>query len=326
VSGQTPEISIIIPTYNRAETLAICLQALAAQTVPAEAMEIIVVDDGSTDDTAEVVAREKAGMAQAVIYQYQENAGANAARNRAIDIASAPLLLIINDDTIAVPDLVARHLAFHRQHPELAWSLVGRMTISPDVPFSLFHDLHHDASFNLFDEHEELDWTAFFTCNLSVKTELLRTHGYFDTNLRWHEDIELGLRLRQHGLRVFYDSAALGYHYHFLGEAAYLRIAEREGEALALWYLKDPDALDDLTALGFHSSLMGTVRGRHRLADAVLNIIPDGVTLAIAQGFGYLSPSMARNIYRKVFQWKKRRTIDTTLAASAHGRPNAASA
>ena len=315
MNGFSPEISVIIPTYNRADTLALCLQALAKQSVSPETMEIIIIDDGSTDNTEALVSQEKLKIPQNIIYKKQENAGANAARNLAIEMASAPLLFIINDDTIATQDLVARHLTFHRQHPELEFSLLGKMTISPDLPFSLFHDLHHDASFRLFEGKEELDWTAFFTCNLSVKTELLKQHGRFDPNLRWHEDIELAMRLRPHGLRVFYDESALGYHFHYLDESAYFRIAEREGESLALWFLKSPDKLDDLIAIGFNSAVAGTRKRRHQFADNVLNLIPLPLLLASARGFGLLYPELGRHIFRKLFQWKKRRKIDKTLTA-----------
>src|SRR5689334_10888013 len=91
-----PRLTVIIPTFNRASTLRKCLAALARQTCGADLYEVIVADDGSTDDTRAVA--EEAG----VRCLHQPNSGANAARNRAIAESRGEILLFINDDIIAV--------------------------------------------------------------------------------------------------------------------------------------------------------------------------------------------------------------------------------
>ena len=306
--------SVIIPTFNRAAVLLRCLDALAAQTVPQGSMEIIVADDGSTDATGAAIAQWAAHSPIDMRSFRQENAGANAARNAAVRVARAPLLLIINDDTIAVPGLLAAHLALHDLYPEEEVAVLGRMTIAADLPPSLFSALHHDAWFRLFEGRRELGWEAFFTCNLSVKRDFLLRFGLFDEALRWHEDIELGERLVPHGLRLLYCAEALGHHYHRLGEAEYLRIAQREGRALAQWHARRAVAGQPDNAI-----LAGVIRPalRHRIADVVLNpwILP-GVQ-ATARILGRVWPAAARKIYVKIFQRLKRQAF---LAARETGK------
>jgi len=306
MTGGGPRCSVIIPTYNRAPVLRRCLDALAAQTTPPGTMQIIVADDGSTDGTGEAAAAWAASAGIPVVYFRQENAGANAARNAAIRISAAPLLLIINDDTIAVPGLLAAHLALHEAHPALGVAVLGRMTIDPSLPPSLFAALHHDASFCAFAGRAELGWEAFFTCNLSVKRDFLLRFGLFDEALRWHEDIELGERLAPHGLRLLYCPEALGYHHHLLTEADYLRIAVREGGSLVQWQrARSAAGLPDNVIL--RQALNPAVR--HRLADLALNRWTLGPALATARALGPVRPALARLLYARIFQRLKRQAI-----------------
>lgn len=310
-----PRCSVIIPTYNRAPVLRRCLDALAAQTTPQGTMQIIVADDGSTDGTGEVAADWAAGSGMDMTYFRQENAGANAARNAAIRLAGAPLLLIINDDTIAVPGLLAAHLALHAAHPEPHVAVLGRMTIDPSLPPSLFAPLHHDASFAQFAGREELGWDAFFTCNLSVKRDFLRQFGLFDESLRWHEDIELGERLVPHGLRLLYCPQALGYHHHLLTEADYLKIAAREGRSLVQWRARRVAAgLPENAILrqGLHPAW------RHRLADLALNRWTLGTAISAARALAPVAPAAARLLYARIFQRLKRQATSREILLADH--------
>jgi GT2 family glycosyltransferase len=221
-------------------------------------------------------------------------------------MAGAPLLLIINDDTIAVPGLLAAHLALHAAHPELHVAVLGRMTIDPSLPPSLFAALHHDASFAQFAGRRELGWDAFFTCNLSVKRDFLLRFGLFDEALRWHEDIELGERLVPHGLRLLYCPEALGYHHHVLSEADYLKIAAREGRSLVQWQRRRRDA-----GVPENDILRRALRPawRHRVADMALNRWTLGAAIAAARALAPVRPGAARMLYARIFQRLKRQAV-----------------
>lgn len=307
MKADLPALSVIIPTYNRKDVLLCALDALCHQDLPAARYEIVVADDGSRDCTGDAVRDFAARAPVQITYSWAENAGANAARNRAIAMARGRLLVIINDDTIAVPCFMSRHLAMHEANPQPSVAVLGRMTISPEVPPSFFARLHLDDWYSQFGDRRELDWKAFITCNISVKAAFLAAHGRFEERMRWHEDLELGERLTHHGLRVLYEPAALGHHLHYLTEKDYLGVAAREGISLAEWYAKSPAVGPRMAEIGFHVYATPPKRFTYRVGDAVFGspLYPQFVRLArhlIAR-----HPRLAEVLYRKLYQAQKRR-------------------
>src|SRR5581483_7648961 len=94
-------ISVVIPTHNRALLLQRALRSVVAQSRPPD--EILVVDDGSTDDTAEVVRR-----FESVTYLHQENAGASAARNHGVSVACGDFIAFLDSDDVWFPEYLER--------------------------------------------------------------------------------------------------------------------------------------------------------------------------------------------------------------------------
>jgi glycosyltransferase involved in cell wall biosynthesis len=314
-----PHISVIIPTYNRLPVLRTCLAALKRQTVDPESFEVVVVDDGSTDGTGEAVADEASSWNGRLVYLRQANSGANTARNLGIDCARGALLLIINDDSIAAPELLAEHTEMHCRHPEECVTVLGRVTISPDVPASPVAPLHLDASYAGFGDRTELDWKAFFTCNISVKRSFLVRYGLFDPGFRWHEDIELGERLRHHGLRVLYCPTAMAYHLHYLSVDDFLRIADKEGQSLARWYRVRPSLLATLYDIGLRTKSFPRVSLRYVLGDLLVNRLTWRPWLWAARVCVALNKSASRSIYCAVYQARKRQAIALGLARDRTG-------
>ncbi|MDP4021771.1 glycosyltransferase family A protein [Methylobacterium sp. NEAU 140] len=312
--SDAPALSVIIPTHGRADTLRLTLRAFDRQETDAP-FEIVVCDDGSADHTGAVIARAAATGRMPVVHLHQVNSGANVARNRAIDAARGERLLIVNDDTIPAPNLVAAHLAAHARRGGRHTAILGRMTIDPALPFSPFSALHHDASYDALAGREEVGWDAFLTCNVSVDRAFLLEAGGFDPRLTWHEDIELGERLARRGMRLFYEPGALGYHHHLLDEAAYLRIAEREGAALVLWYRKRPDLAAELARLGLVGPPPLGTAVRHRLADLAMPTALLPGWQAAARALTRLNPEAGRRVWRRLFQRRKRLAIARALAA-----------
>ena len=125
-SGCAPVFSVIIPTFNRQGVLADCLDALARQTGGPQILEVIVVDDGSSDGT-EPFCR---NFRPTYSFQYlrQLNAGAGAARRRGVKHARGEYLLFFNDDTIPASDLLLQHWKAHQDRPnerQACWEIFG---------------------------------------------------------------------------------------------------------------------------------------------------------------------------------------------------------
>lgn len=211
-----PDISVIIPTFNRGEVLASCLAALENQSLGKNRYEVVVVDDGSADAT-ETICR---GLSPGFQYYYfrQNNSGAGAARNLGLKAARGRYVLFINDDTIASPTLLEEHLRAQRSFPDKKFSVLGDFAYSPSAerraltyffskrPF-LFPQVSMTQGFYQGSSY-------FITCNLSIVRAAALAAGSFDTRLGVAEDTELGARLVSRGYEVLYWPAALAKHDH----------------------------------------------------------------------------------------------------------------
>jgi len=210
-------LTVVIPTFNRCETLKKALAAHQAQKAQQQVAEIIVVDDGSTDSTALVVAQASKESAVPIRYFRQENKGPAAARNVGIREAKSELILFTDDDIIPSPDLVAEHLAWHGKYPGEETAVLGCVTWAPEInptPFMRWYGVEALFSFAEIAGHIEVDWRFFYTCNISLNKNFVHRSGGFDEDFKaaaW-EDIELGFRLTRAGMRIFYNATAVAYH------------------------------------------------------------------------------------------------------------------
>ena len=315
-------LSVIIPTYNRAIILEKCIVALSRQSISPQLYEVIVSDDGSQDDTRERVERSSKAAACPVLYLHQQNQGANRARNRAVAQSAGRLLLFINDDTIAAPAMLEQHLATHGDHPEEGVGVLGRIVISPEVPPSLFAKLHLSQSYDYWNGRRELDWRAFYTCNVSVKRAFFVKYGLFEETLRYHEDVELSERLSHHGFRLIYNPDALGYHDHFLTEEGYLRAAGLDGKALAIWHRKAPALRSELAFFGFAPTASLPQRIKHKMGDVLINRLTTPCLLRAARYLSTRCEGLGLFVYRKIYQAMKREAARNALMTEPHTGDN----
>lgn len=234
------ELSVVIPTYNRAGVLQRCLRALLAQKVPGVAWEIIVVDDGSTDATPEIVQAVAADAPVPLRYLWQTNRGPAAARNRGIQAARGRLILMTDSDIIAAPGLLEAHLTAHGRYPQPEVAVLGLVRWSPEHPITPFMRWWEGVRFRyhkLLANREPVNHTYFYTCNVSAKRQFLLAHGPFDEAFpnAAYEDSELAYRLWKHGLRLVFVPQALAYHDHPTDFAHACRQMEAIGRSAPLY-------------------------------------------------------------------------------------------
>jgi len=208
--------SVIIPTYNRRAKLERCLEALSKQTLPADDFEVIVIDDGSTDDTQEFLSARKPAFRFS--HFRQANQGAGAARKLGVDKARGEYLLLMNDDTIANPELLAEHLLTQCKYHSSCFAVLGTFEYErPARRRALTHYLNVDAfMFPQINMKPDFYYghTHFITCNLSVRRDAVLAAGSFDPQFRMGEDTELGLRMAANGCKVVFNPQAKAFHDH----------------------------------------------------------------------------------------------------------------
>jgi glycosyltransferase involved in cell wall biosynthesis len=206
-------ISVLVCTYNRAELLRLALDSFVAQEGPDLPFEVVVVDDGSTDHTREVVESFRGKMP--LRYSRQSNSGVASARNHALLLARGSLVLFHDDDDIASPRLLSEHVSTHNLHAEPWTAVLGYTGLAPEIRNApLMHYVTEVGCF-LFSypglEHGQiLDFRHFWGGRISCKRSFLLDHGAFNPIFAFgYEDIELGFRLGLHGLRVVYNQRAV---------------------------------------------------------------------------------------------------------------------
>lgn len=229
----SPRLSVLIPTYGDAHTLALTLAALRRQTLDPALFEVVVVNDGS----------DPAPYAQLVAAAYPfafrfdslpENRGRAAARNRAVALAAGELVCFLDSDVLAEPRLLERHLAFHdgREGPAVLigkryegdWAVLAAALDGAPLTHELARPTHEDFRFRVPGRDESpqewlagAPWVFALTNNVSLPRQAVLDAGGFDEayGTRWgFEDTDLALRVhRVLGDAAFgYDPLAAGFH------------------------------------------------------------------------------------------------------------------
>jgi len=210
---QHPRISVVVPTFNRCERLHRVLRSLAEQDLD-EPFEVIVVSDGSTDGTNDYLRSDDLPLP--ILACLQENQGPAGARNAGVSRASGDLVVFVDDDVVAEPDLLRHHRDAHERHGDRA-VVIGPMLNPPDHAMSPWIAWEQAMLAKQYDDMLAGKYQAtprqFYTGNASVRREHLLAAGGFDTTFRRAEDIELSFRLHDQGLTFHFEPDARGRHY-----------------------------------------------------------------------------------------------------------------
>jgi glycosyltransferase involved in cell wall biosynthesis len=181
-------VSIIIPTYNRADLVGEAIESALCQTYPAR--EVIVVDDGSTDGTPEVLAR----YGDAIRWVRTTNRGCAAARNTGVGLALGDYLAFVDSDDVAPPDKLATQVPVLEAHPEIGFVYGPSEAFGPELPTDQVHQpVRPDPSGSVAEG-------LFLSTRIGFDSVLLRREaveraGGFDETLRHNEDTDLLLRI-----------------------------------------------------------------------------------------------------------------------------------
>lgn len=220
-----PDISVLIPTFNRSETLLKNLRKLERQDALTRSYEIVVVDDGSSDLTESVLDGFSHITKTRFLYiLLAQNGGPARARNIGLRYCRGTIILNLGDDIEPSNTFVNQHLRWHQKHPNENDALLGFTSIPEVLKNSGFMRWIEKGGTNFFFQYRHLrpnqvtDPIYFYTCNLSLKKSLFQKYGNFDESFPYasHEDLELGYRFASHGMRLIYDPTIRGHHWHTL--------------------------------------------------------------------------------------------------------------
>jgi len=258
--GPAPRVSVVVCTYNGGRTLRQCLASL--QQLRYSNYEIIVVDDGSTDDTQQILAGYQGVRAIA-----QENQGLSVARNVGLAAATGDIVAYTDSDCFANPDWVT-HLVYQLQRSGAA--AVGGPNLTPDdgwlagcvaaAPGQPTHVLESDQ------EAEHIPG-----CNMAFRrSALLAINGFDPTYRKAGDDVDICWRLQNAGQWITFAPGAFVWHHRRQGPRAYLRQQAGYGEAEAMLQAKHPEKFNGRGDGIWRGVLYGSSLQGLRLGEAII--------------------------------------------------------
>ena len=244
---KAPQLTVIVPTFNRSQALGDLFESIAGQTLDADCFEVLAIDDGSCEEHARGAKKlvVDGGWDFPLALYRQENAGPAAARNRMVRKARGDVVLFLNDDVTLDSGHFAAHLRLHRERPDRTFAVRGTTRWRPvGRDNSVMRYLRtkifvYDLDLLPGDEN----FVYFHTCDLSLKKDLLLEHPFDeDFPAASCEDTELGYRLfKEAGMRLVLAPDAVSHHHHDYGPRDLIRRARLNGRSAAILIEKQPD-------------------------------------------------------------------------------------
>lgn len=203
-SDRPPAIAVVMPVYNRASSVGAAIQSVLSQEF--QDFELIVVDDGSTDGSANVIATFTDPRIRSI--RLPANAGGNAARNRGVDAASAPLITFLDSDDHYLPAKLGFTVDYFERHPDvdiLLDSFVKSYRPERDrANIELRNPVLNDNQQILDALFTRRIWKA--TPGITARREIVLAAGKFDEGLKRRQDFDFILRLAKQGRMATTDT------------------------------------------------------------------------------------------------------------------------
>ena len=246
------EVSVIVPTFNRVQSLRKTLVKLDAQTQPHDRFEVIVVDDGSTDETPEI---EKEHFTFPLRYVRQANQGSAAARNRGAEQSRGEILIFIDDDILAEPEYIEGLVDEHRRQAKLVGmgSLFTHLNGDVTMFARTFAQTFAPPMNGL--ESSPAAFTDCTTNNLSVERQAFFEIGMMQDvagdGPTWWGDIDFGYRAMRAGYQFRRSGRAVCFHddYSIKNLDAFCRRVKKAAQVSVLLLQKYPELFDHLPML-----------------------------------------------------------------------------
>jgi GT2 family glycosyltransferase/peptidoglycan/xylan/chitin deacetylase (PgdA/CDA1 family) len=310
-AGHAPRISVVVPTFQRGPLVAALVASLCRQRF-AGSFEVIVVIDGSTDDTEQRLAALDTSFPLRVIRQ--PNGGLACARNRGAAAATGELLLFLDDDMDPDPHLLEEHDRSQREGADI---VAGAIPLHPDSPRTFLADgagTWADArTQRLAQAGYQLRFNETVNGQVSIRRDAFERLGGFDERFTaggsyGNEDLDFGHRALRAGYRAVFNARAVSRQRYVVRAAAHLRQYEDAGRADVVLARKYPELLSDLfggelAASTIHRLLQGPVLLAPRVAHTLAGLVRGVVVRRVDAGQRDALTIRAFFVLRAVHYW-----------------------
>jgi glycosyltransferase involved in cell wall biosynthesis len=275
------QVSVVIPTYQRRDSVARVLRALTNQKYPPAQFEVIVSIDGSDDGTGEMVEAFDTPFALKAIRQ--PKLGRAAACNAGIRAARGDLIILLDDDMEPAPEFLANHSRAHSDGSRRGVLAAVPVVVEPKSPpvvkyVASSFEVHLKK---LSQPKREIGIRDFYSGNFSIRKDLLIEVGLFDEGFRSYgnEDGELAIRLREAGIQLTYCADAVARQHYEKDFAALAHDKMAQGRTSVECAMRHPDVVPHLRIGTYRrgSRKWRLIRGILLAASRVLRSLPDRV-------------------------------------------------
>lgn len=283
----SPRVCVVVPTYQRRESVLRTLASLRSQTVPPAAYEVVVVVDGSTDGTVEAVRAFAAPYALTVLAE--PNRGRAAACNSGMRRAAGEVVVLLDDDMEPSAGFVEAHARAHEGSGKQAVVGAAPIVVTAESPPFVRYMAEGFARRleRLGRPGYRLTFRDTYTGNFSARREVLLAAGGFDESFRvyGHEDYELALRLQAAGVELAYSADATARQHYEKTFAGFARDGIARGRTAVLFAVKHPEIAPRLKLAEYRQwpwrwrALRWVLLALSRVSARV----PDGVVAAVSQ-------------------------------------------
>jgi len=234
-------IAVLITTRNRRDILERSLDRIFASDQPDGGFEVVVVDDGSTDDTPRYL--QSVTPPRGIVFRTASYppTGASHGLNRAAELATADFMLILGDDSIIPTGLVAAHLSGLRKLADPEVALTGRVRWCGTQPHSRFREW---LGRGIIHRHPDLQAPGFghmrhfFTLNASIHRSMLERSGGFPEDISSWTDTVFAFQAAMCGMKLYYDPSLVVEHHHEWSEEEY-SVRQRKNGRIAAGILEE---------------------------------------------------------------------------------------
>jgi len=285
-------VTIVVPTFQRRDSVLRLLRSLGAQTFPKGAFDVVVSVDGSTDGTAKAVRAHAAPFGVSVVEG--PNRGRAQACNAGIRAARGELLILLDDDMEATAGLVEAHTRAHAGTVRRAVVGAAPIVSSPASPpfVRYMADGFRARLERLGQPGYRVRFRDTYTGNFSVRRDVLQSVGGFDEGFQvyGHEDYELALRLQAAGVELGYSAEAIAWQHYEKSFAGFARDGTARGRTAVLFAEKHPEVVESIKLSEYGQGplkwrlLRGAMLQASRLTDRVPALVLAAVSAAERRG------------------------------------------